>query len=96
MEPTRFQLALSSTVLGRAFNKRFLGELDMRKVAKYELCSSCRNIIMYDDRTVENFLDGEGYSSPFLYMMMNHSVLQMLQEKGGCSHCINLFAQASR
>jgi len=29
MEPTRFQLALSSTVPGRAFNKRFLGELDM-------------------------------------------------------------------
>jgi len=97
MEPIRFQLVFSSTVLKRTFNKVPFGESDMRRVAKYELCNSCRKIITHDESTIENSLDSKGYNSPnpFFYFGLNLSILQRLEQEG-CSKCINLFRQVTR
>ena len=65
----------------------------MRRVSKYELCDSCRKIITPAGFTIEEFLEGKGYSdpNPLAYLYGNTIILQLLQQRGGCSKCINLF-----
>jgi hypothetical protein len=74
----------------------------MRKVAKYELCSSCSNIKFLDGDTIGDYLDGKGagkvYSLPLGpgHLFANDTILKTLMKEGGCSKCINLFMQACR
>jgi len=66
----------------------------MRRVARYELCDSCRKIITPAGFTLGEFLDSKGYSGPDPrgYLYGNQVILQFLQQiGGGCSKCINLF-----
>jgi len=71
------------------------------KLKKNDLCNPCRKIhpIMGDgyssNISIEEMLDGKGYSQGFGYVMMNHAILIYLKENGGCSRCISLFECAT-
>ena len=72
----------------------------MRKVEKYELCSSCLNVRQVSSGgslgiTIAEVLDSKAFNSgnPLSLQMMNITAYIYLKSNGGCSKCINLFGQ---
>ena len=73
-----------------------------RKITKSQLCYYCRMIhpIMGNgepfDLSIENLLDGKGYNTGLGFHMLNLTILQYLQDNGGCPGCIALFKRATQ
>jgi len=69
-------------------------------IEKHQLCDQCRKVrpVMNDGKlgfSVEEMLESKGYQGSGMgYLMINHMVLNWLENNGGCPKCINIFKRA--
>ena len=77
-----------------------IGKVNMHKVQKYELCSSCLNVrpVLSNGSlgiTIAEVLDSKAFNAgnPLSLQMMNITAFTYLTANGGCANCINLFRQ---
>jgi len=77
----------------------FLKSVQKFKVSKYDLCNSCRKIKYPVEETIEGILDSKGYNNsmlPPMFPMINHGILESLEENGGCTNCTSLLRRIIR
>ena len=68
----------------------------MIRLSTFDFCESCLKIRCGNSSiTVKEMLNSPGYAHPLGPVEINYTILFSLQDKGGCSNCINMVKSAT-